>query len=184
MPQEPASYWTAVANIVRERPYGPGGAEIRLGTKHFAPGAKVYIIGLFSGTCERIIVVGQHRKAKHLIAIIIDVKLVENLRAKVCYVPAVIAKIQEYYESDDLTFLTAEFADTLCKTIPFWQAQPWRQSQPAPVVPESATLQLLRRAASSSTIAVPNESASALQPIAEVFSPSLWQRLSRLLQGS
>nr|GFD56498.1 hypothetical protein [Tanacetum cinerariifolium] len=44
MPQEPESYWTAVANIVRERPYGPGGAEIRLGTKHFAPGAKVYII--------------------------------------------------------------------------------------------------------------------------------------------
>jgi hypothetical protein len=184
MSQEPESYWTAVANIVRERPYSPGGAEIRLGTKHFAPGAKVYIIDWYAGMCERIIVVGQHRKSKHLIAIVIDVKLVENLRAKLCYAPAVLAKIKEYHQSDDLTFLTAEFADTLCKTIPFWQAQPWRQPQPAPVVPESATLRLLREATSNSATSASGESESALQPTTEAFSPSLWQRLSRLLRGS
>jgi hypothetical protein len=35
--------WAPVANIVEERSYGPGGAEARRGTKHFQPGAKVYV---------------------------------------------------------------------------------------------------------------------------------------------
>jgi hypothetical protein len=34
--------WCPVANVVRERTYGPGGKEIRRGSKHFAPGAKLY----------------------------------------------------------------------------------------------------------------------------------------------
>jgi hypothetical protein len=43
-----SSVWCIVANIVHERPYGPGGQEVRRGTKHFAPGAKVVILD-FSG---------------------------------------------------------------------------------------------------------------------------------------
>ena len=88
------SCWTAVGNIIRERPYGPGGAEIRFGTKHFAPGAKVYIINWYAGMCERIIVAGMHRKSKHLITITIDVRLVENLRSKVYYNPGAITKFK------------------------------------------------------------------------------------------
>ena len=131
MLQEPESYWTAVANIVRERPYGPGGAETRRGTKHFASGAKVYIIDWFSGMCERIAVVGLQRGSKRLIALVIDVKLIKNLRVKVCYAPAVIAKIKEYqarqYHS---TALTQEFAESLCQVLPIWQAEAWRRAQP------------------------------------------------------
>jgi hypothetical protein len=63
------SCWTAVGNIVRERAYEPNGAETRLGTKHFAPGAKVYIIDWYGGMCQRIIVVGMHRKSKQLITL-------------------------------------------------------------------------------------------------------------------
>ena len=72
----PESYWTAVGNIVRERPYGPGGTEIRFGTKHFAPGAKVYVINWYAGLCRRIVVVGLHRKSKRLITLALDVRLV------------------------------------------------------------------------------------------------------------
>lgn len=180
MPEEPESCWTAVANIVRERPYGPGGAEIRLGTKHFAPGAKVYIIGWFPGTCERITVVGLHRKAKQLIAIVIDVKLVENLRAKVCYVPAVIAKIKDYHQTEDLSILTQEFADTLCKTLPFWQAQEWRRIQPKAVPPVPATLQLLREAAGSSTILVASKPAA--PPPSSSLLSQLWRTVRFWLQ--
>jgi hypothetical protein len=93
----PESCWTAVANIIRERHYGPGGEEIRFGTKHFAPGAKVYIIDWYGGMCQRIIVVGLHRKSRLYITLTIDVRLVENLRSKVCYDPTVIAKFKEHY---------------------------------------------------------------------------------------
>jgi len=119
----PECYWTAVGNIIRERPYGPGGTEIRLGTKHFAPGAKVYVIDWFAGTCARVTVIGLHRKSKKYIRLVIDVKLVENLRPKLCYAPAVIKKIHEHYSPTRIKWLTKEFAETLCKTIPYWQAE-------------------------------------------------------------
>jgi hypothetical protein len=121
--EAPECYWTAVGNIIQERPYGPGGAEIRLGTKHFAPGAKVYIIDWFAGTCARIVVIGLHRKSKKLIRLVIDVKLVENLRPKLCYNPTVIKKIHEHYSPTRIKWLTKEFAETICKTVPYWQAE-------------------------------------------------------------
>jgi hypothetical protein len=144
MSAEPESYWTAVANMVPERPYGPGGAETRRGTKHFAPGAKLYLIDWYAGGCERIIVVGQHRSSKRFITLVIDVRLVENLRAKVCYQPAVIAKIKEHfaqsYAPTRIQYLTQEFAEQVCQVLPHWQAQRRRQPQPGPVAPGS-TLQ-------------------------------------------
>lgn len=121
------SYWTAVGNIVRERPYGPSGAEIRLGTKHFAPGAKVYIIDWYGGMCQRIIVVGMHRKSKQLITLALDVRLVENLRAKVCYDPNAIAKFKQHYSHQSRTTrgslhgLSKENAEKVCQSIPYWQ---------------------------------------------------------------
>ncbi|MDO7845801.1 hypothetical protein Q5H92_05490 [Hymenobacter sp. M29] len=123
----PESCWTAVANIIRERPYGPGGEEIRFGTNHFAPGAKVYIIDWYGGMCQRIIVVGLHRKSRRYITLTIDVRLVENLRPKVCYDPTVIAKFKEHhppkprYNTDYTNYLTKEFAETVCHSIPYWQ---------------------------------------------------------------
>ena len=123
----PESCWTAVANIIRERNYGPGGEELRFGTKHFAPGAKVYIIDWYGGMCQRIIVVGLHRKSRRYITLAIDVRLVENLRSKVCYDPTVIAKFKEHYppkpryNTDYTNYLTEEFADTVCHSIPYWQ---------------------------------------------------------------
>jgi hypothetical protein len=182
MPEEPESCWTAVANIVREQPYGPGGAEIRFGTKHFAPGAKVYIIDWFPGTCERITIVGLHRKAKQLITIVLDVKLVENLRVKVCYAPAVLAKIRHHYESEDLSFLSKEFAETVCEVVPFWQAQAWRQPPPEPVIHESATLKLLREAAADSTPAA-SADRETTTPISSSLPARLWQLIRSSLSG-
>jgi hypothetical protein len=121
------SCWTAVANIIRERLYGLGGEEIRFGTKHFAPGTKVHIIYLYGGMCQRITVVGLHRKSRRYITLTIDVRLVENLRPKVCYDPTVIAKFKEYYfsktqgRSHYTDWLTKEFAETACESIPYWQ---------------------------------------------------------------
>lgn len=119
----PEAYWTAVGNIIRERPYGPGGAEIRIGTKHFAPGAKVYIIDWYAGMCERIVVVGLHRKSKKFIRLALDVKVVENLRPKLCYTPAAIRKIKDHYSPGRIPWLTEEFAKRMCEVIPYWQEE-------------------------------------------------------------
>lgn len=139
----PESYWTAVGNIVRERPYGPGGVEIRFGTKHFAPGAKVYIINWYAGMCRRIIVVGLHRKSKRFITLALDVRLVENVRSKVCYDPAVIAKLKAHftptprYYPGTIDSLTQEFAERVCAAIPQWQ-QNYKNAEWVVMVPNDA----------------------------------------------
>lgn len=136
------SYWTAVGNIIRERPYGPGGAETRFGTKHFTPGAKVYIIDWYAGMCQRIVVVGLHRKSKRWITLAIDVRLVVNLRPKVCYDPTVIAKLKEhyspkeYYNPGHIDSLTREFAEVICATIPYWQAN-YKSPAASAIMPSS-----------------------------------------------
>lgn len=114
--------WTVVANIVNERTFGPNGAEIKIGTKHFKPGTKVYIIDWHSGAREWIIVVGMARKSRKFIRITIRVNWVENLRVKLAYNPAVIEEIHEYMGAEQ-TFLTEEFTNKMCETIPKWQKE-------------------------------------------------------------
>jgi hypothetical protein len=128
---ESETYWTAIANIVADRPYGPGGAETRPASKHFAPGAKIYIIGWFPGTCSRVVVVGLHRKTKRMIKLVIAVDFLENFRSKVCYTPAVIALIKAHFASDDITRLDKEFSESLCVTLPIWKAQEMRDKAQA-----------------------------------------------------
>lgn len=82
MDQPVESYWTAVANIIDERSYGPGGVETRRGTKHFRPRAKVYVIDWFPGTCDAIVAVGQHRKSRQFIKLVIRVDMIETYALK------------------------------------------------------------------------------------------------------
>jgi hypothetical protein len=123
MNPEAPSYWTAEANVVSERPFGPGGAEMRPASKHFAPGAKVYIIDWFPGTCSRVVVVGLNRKTKRMMKLVVAVELLENFRAKVCYVPAVIAKIEEHSQTGASSQLDKTLAETLCAVLPLWKAE-------------------------------------------------------------
>lgn len=85
----PESCWTAVGNIIQERPYGPGGVEIRYGTKHFSPGAKAYIIDCYPGTCDAVTVIGHHRKSHQLMRPVVRAEHLENFRTKVCHSPAI-----------------------------------------------------------------------------------------------
>lgn len=127
----PESYWTAVANVVPQRPYGPGGQEIRPGTKHFAPGAKVYIIDWFAGTCTRVVAVGLHRQSKRMIRVVMAVDHLESFRAQVCYAPVVIAHINAHFAPpDDIRRLSQEFAEQLRDVLPIWKAE-MQQPKPA-----------------------------------------------------
>ena len=57
-------YWVIIANVVKERPYGPGGIEKKEGTKLFRGGSKIHIIDWYPGTCDSVEVIGHHRKSK------------------------------------------------------------------------------------------------------------------------
>lgn len=86
--------WAPVANIVEERPYGPGGAEARRGTKHFRPGAKVYVdtlVGLFPHTSFQVI--GRHRATHRYVTMVIRGSWLTHWRVELVYSPHVIEQI-------------------------------------------------------------------------------------------
>lgn len=92
--ETPEPVWCIVANIVYERPYGPSGEETRSGTKHFAPGAKVYIVDFFWGMGgQDVTVVGRHRKSHRYITIVIRSQWLVNWRAELIYSPHVIREV-------------------------------------------------------------------------------------------
>lgn len=114
-------FCTAIGNIIAERLYGPNGAETRSGTKHFRPGAKVYIIDWFPGMCYDVVVIGHHRKSNRPIKAIIKARHIENLRIKNCYSLAAVRLIKEHQANQSAPELTQEFAEILCETLPHWR---------------------------------------------------------------
>lgn len=68
-------------------------------------------------------VVGLHSKTKRMMKLVIAVELLENFRAKVWYVPAAIAKIEEHIQTGTYSQLDRAFAETLCETLPIWKAE-------------------------------------------------------------
>lgn len=115
------SFCTAIGNIIAERPYGPGGEEMRTGTKHFRPGAKVYIIDWFPGMCYDVVVIGHHRKSNRPIKAIIKAKYIENIRVKSCYSIAATRLIKEHQATHPAPELTQEFAEKICSVLPHWR---------------------------------------------------------------
>ncbi len=90
-----ASSWCVIAKIREETPFGEEGKETKIGSKHFKPNAKVYIVDWYPGTCTTVTVVGHHRKSNKPITIDIHVKYLTDLKSKVAYKPYVLEKIEE-----------------------------------------------------------------------------------------
>ena len=94
--------WCLVANVVRERPYGPGGKAIRRGNKHFAPGAKVYCYPAQWGDgYERIQVLGRHRATHRYVKMIVSEKWLTNWRAQLAYSPHVIRELWPQWDGTE-----------------------------------------------------------------------------------
>jgi hypothetical protein len=123
-PQEDASggtvegVWCIVANIKRQHPVGPGGAETKIGTRQFRGGAKVYIAGCFPGGCDAVVAIGLQRKSRKFITSIVSVSHVENFRVKLIYHPGVLDLIRQ----DERCWIrTKEEAETWAVAFPEWQ---------------------------------------------------------------
>lgn len=86
--------WCVAANVVLERDYG-GGRERRQGTKHFAPGAKVFVYLFFWGMGgETVKVIGRHRKSRRYIRLAMPANHLANWRAELAYSPYVIKQVR------------------------------------------------------------------------------------------
>lgn len=89
--------WALVANVVNERLFGPNG-DVRSGTKHFVPGAKVYYhYGYWGMGGEQIMVTGHHRGSKKLVSVVMARRHLHNWRAKLVYKPAILKRLDLHW---------------------------------------------------------------------------------------
>lgn len=86
--------WCPVANMKAERPYGPGGKETKRGSRHFAPGAKVYCDYYQWGDgYDQIQVVGHHRGSHRYVTMVVSSSWLTNWRLELAYSPHVIREL-------------------------------------------------------------------------------------------
>ena len=113
--------WCVVANVKREHPFGEG-EDVKVGTRQFRGGTKVYVGGCYPGPCDGVVCIGLHRKSRKFITCVVSVTHVENFRPMVAYHPEVVRRLQEdercwFRAQDDAEMWAAEF--------PKWQ-EIWR----------------------------------------------------------
>ena len=108
--------WAAVGNIVPEHTFGHGGSEIKLGTKQFRPGARVYIVGAHWGMCEAVTVIGLPRKSGRYIKIDMRANLIENIRLKLIYKPQAVEALRNLFDGEP----DKEFMKRICDSVPLW----------------------------------------------------------------
>jgi hypothetical protein len=122
------SAWCLTANIRERTPFGPGGEIEKAGSKHFRPGARVYVVGWYPGMCETAIVVGYHRGSRRMCRMALHVKYLEKLKAKVVYHPHVLKLM-----SSEPTFHsrkgTREEAEEMGHAILAWQRSLWSEKE-------------------------------------------------------
>ncbi len=98
--------WGLVGNIVCEHEFGEN-RELRLGTKHFSPGTKVFCCRSFCGDgYENIVVIGKQRKSPKYIELIMSRFLIENFRLQKVYKPLILNKMAvskkcTYWDNND-----------------------------------------------------------------------------------
>ena len=104
-----APVWCVVANVAPEHLAGPYGSEVRRGTKHFVPGAKVYVFPPQWGDGgAHLEVVGHHRGSKRFVSVIVPAKVLRNARAKCVYSPYLIREVRRYWDGSDTSKSRAE----------------------------------------------------------------------------
>jgi hypothetical protein len=96
-PEQPAPpVWCIAANVVQQRPYGPGGEQTRRGIRLFGPGAKVWVPDGYGGMgYETVVVIGRTRHSPRYAVVSIGTEFLTNFRVKLVYSPAVLARIGE-----------------------------------------------------------------------------------------
>ena len=87
--------WVVVVNVVTERMWGEN-REIRTGTKHFRPGAKIYVR---QSKDESAVIVGRHRASAQWMQIWIPTRHLFNPRVELVYSPGVLAHLADFEQT-------------------------------------------------------------------------------------
>ena len=82
--------WCLVGNIVESHEYGED-HEIKIGTKQFSPGAKLFQWG---DGYENVVVIGKPRHIRELIEIVMRRKYITNFRLQKVFQPAVLERME------------------------------------------------------------------------------------------
>lgn len=79
--------WCLVANVARETAHGEAGLDIQRGTRHFAPGAKLWIARPWWDPGHgRLRAVGHHRGSpRRFVGMVVRIEDLENFRARGVY---------------------------------------------------------------------------------------------------
>ena len=95
--------WCLVANVAQETAHGQRGLEKQRGTRHFAPGALVWIpLFRWDPGHERVEVVGRHRGSAHrYVNIISSVDDLENFRVKGVYTERLVRSLNGHLHDRD-----------------------------------------------------------------------------------
>jgi hypothetical protein len=109
---EARAVWCIVANVVEERPYGPGGAETRRGLKIFPAGAKLYVPDGFGGMgWETVEVVGRGRGSSRYVAARVQTSQLTNWRVKAVHSPGALRQIERIRAGRAGFWLASTFTD-------------------------------------------------------------------------
>lgn len=88
--------WCVIANVVPRRLYGPDGGEIKIGTKHFTPNTKVYVVDAFWGMGgDSVTIIASPRKTMQYVVISLPSSVLHNFRAKLIYKPQVLRLLSQ-----------------------------------------------------------------------------------------
>lgn len=116
--------WCVVANVAAHTTHGPDGVEVRRGLKHFAPGAKLWVLPPQWGDGgEKLFVVGHHRGrgTGRLARLVIDRYHLTNFRVRGIYSPAVYRELMRRWEPwGDHPLRLWETRDVAEETAQWW----------------------------------------------------------------
>jgi hypothetical protein len=96
MIEEIGSQWCLVGNIAAPS-RNKEESQVKVGTKHFSVGTRVYCLPAQWGDgYEKIVAIGRHRGSQAFVCMVISSACVAGWRAKVIYSPAVLRLIAEW----------------------------------------------------------------------------------------
>ncbi len=87
--------WCVVANIAEQTSAGPGGGEVRSGTRHFSPGTKVWVLPPQWGDGgDSLMVLGKHRGVRggH-VRMVLPRRHLTNFRVRPIYTASLLADL-------------------------------------------------------------------------------------------
>lgn len=112
--------WVVVANVARVVTRPDEEEIVHTGTKRFRNGAKVYVVAAYAGMCDNVVVVGQHRRSRRWLTVVMPAKHLHGFRPNGIYSPSMLRRLDSLPTSPAAQIKTQEQAIQWARVLPFW----------------------------------------------------------------